>query len=138
MYESLLINFRAQWSFNASKLFNTAEFSSNFSRIIRFCLQNPCRFVTPFQIRIENWNLIGTLLPDDLILVHEFGDHYSLQARTEMTVEGTSIVSSSEHGIEYAKWILELNAKITNFMSTNGERLTKDEWLARYPQATES
>ncbi|KAJ5138921.1 uncharacterized protein N7515_003769 [Penicillium bovifimosum] len=28
------------------------------------------------------------LLPDDLILVHEFGDHFSLQARVEMTVEG--------------------------------------------------
>lgn len=32
---------------------------------------------------------IGTALPSDLILVHEFRDHYSLQARKEMTVEGT-------------------------------------------------
>ncbi|WEW59977.1 hypothetical protein PRK78_005459 [Emydomyces testavorans] len=32
---------------------------------------------------------IGTELPDDLIIVHEFRDHYSLQARKEMTVEGT-------------------------------------------------
>ncbi|KAJ5360721.1 hypothetical protein N7517_009912 [Penicillium concentricum] len=31
----------------------------------------------------------GTVLPEDLILVHEFRDHYSLQARKEMTVEGT-------------------------------------------------
>lgn len=31
---------------------------------------------------------VDTLLPDDLILVHEFGDHYSMQARKEMTVEG--------------------------------------------------
>jgi hypothetical protein len=30
----------------------------------------------------------GTILPDDLILVHEFRDHYSLQARTVMIVEG--------------------------------------------------
>ncbi|KAJ5165429.1 uncharacterized protein N7500_007259 [Penicillium coprophilum] len=31
----------------------------------------------------------GTVLPEDLILVHEFRDHYSLQARKEMTVKGT-------------------------------------------------
>ena len=31
---------------------------------------------------------IGTVLPDDLILVHEFADHYSLQPRKEMTVDG--------------------------------------------------
>ncbi|KAJ5517938.1 hypothetical protein N7453_000360 [Penicillium expansum] len=49
--------------------------------------------------------MAGTLLPEDLILVHEFRDHYSLQARKEMTVEG--------------------------------ERFTKDQWLQRYPQATE-
>ncbi|KAL2859976.1 uncharacterized protein BJX67DRAFT_386463 [Aspergillus lucknowensis] len=61
----------------------------------------------------------GVELPDDLILVHEFGDHYSLQARKSMTVD-------------------ELNAKITNFLTTSGERLTKEEWLKKYPQATES
>ncbi|KAJ9353658.1 hypothetical protein DTO280E4_7251 [Paecilomyces variotii] len=60
----------------------------------------------------------GTVLPDDLILVHEFGDHYSLQAREEMTVE-------------------ELNSKINDFLTTKGQRFTKDEWLQRYPQATE-
>ncbi|PGH23727.1 hypothetical protein AJ80_02155 [Polytolypa hystricis UAMH7299] len=30
----------------------------------------------------------GTQLPDDLIVVHEFRDHYSLQAKREITVEG--------------------------------------------------
>ncbi|KGO74333.1 hypothetical protein PITC_008570 [Penicillium italicum] len=60
----------------------------------------------------------GTLLPEDLILVHEFRDHYSLQARKEMTVEA-------------------LNAKIEAFLTTKGQRFTKDEWLQRYPQATE-
>ena len=30
----------------------------------------------------------GTPLPDDLILVHEFKDHYSLQASKEMTLLG--------------------------------------------------
>ncbi|KAJ6132042.1 hypothetical protein N7471_007257 [Penicillium samsonianum] len=33
--------------------------------------------------------MAGIVLPNDLILVHEFRDHYSLQARKEMTVEGT-------------------------------------------------
>ncbi|TPX21691.1 hypothetical protein DIZ76_015653 [Coccidioides immitis] len=60
----------------------------------------------------------GTELPDDLILVHEFGDHYSLQASREMTVE-------------------ELNAKITDFLNSKGECLTKEERQQRYPQATE-
>ncbi|KAF9889436.1 hypothetical protein FE257_007338 [Aspergillus nanangensis] len=60
----------------------------------------------------------GTVLPDDLILVHEFGDHYSLQAREEMTVE-------------------ELDAKINAFLITKGQRFSKDEWLQQYPRATE-
>ncbi|KMP05330.1 hypothetical protein DIZ76_015650 [Coccidioides immitis] len=30
----------------------------------------------------------GSPIPDDLILVHEFKDHYSLQARKEMTLDG--------------------------------------------------
>ena len=33
-------------------------------------------------------NKIGIDLPESLILVHEFRDHYSLQARKEMTVNG--------------------------------------------------
>ncbi|OJJ48718.1 hypothetical protein ASPZODRAFT_14844 [Penicilliopsis zonata CBS 506.65] len=61
----------------------------------------------------------GTELPDDLILVHEFADHYSLQARRSMTVE-------------------ELNSKITQFLTAKGERLSKEQWQQRYPTATES
>lgn len=59
-----------------------------------------------------------TELPNDLILVHEFGDHYSLQARQEMTVE-------------------ELNTKITEFLASKGARLTREEWKQQYPKATE-
>ncbi|KAJ5512252.1 hypothetical protein N7463_001804 [Penicillium fimorum] len=29
----------------------------------------------------------GTVLPGDLILIHKFRDHYSLQGRKEMTVK---------------------------------------------------
>lgn len=32
---------------------------------------------------------------------------------------------------------LDLNEKITNFLSMVGERLTREEWLWRYPRATE-
>jgi len=61
----------------------------------------------------------GTRLPDELVLVHEFGDHYSLQASREMTLD-------------------ELNGKITDFLKSSGERLTKDQWLQKYPEPTET
>ncbi|EEQ31305.1 hypothetical protein McanMca71_004580 [Microsporum canis] len=61
----------------------------------------------------------GTPLPSDLILVHEYTDHYSLQPREEMTVE-------------------ELNHKITNFLQTNSECLTREKWRKKYPHATET
>ncbi|DAA75528.1 TPA_exp: hypothetical protein A8136_1602 [Trichophyton benhamiae CBS 112371] len=61
----------------------------------------------------------GIRVPDDLILVHEFKDHYSLQARNIMTVE-------------------DLNAKITRFLEGSGRCLSKDEWLREYPEATET
>ena len=32
----------------------------------------------------------------------------------------------------------ELNARITDFLTLSGERLTKDEWLARFPEPTEA
>ncbi|QSS61379.1 hypothetical protein I7I51_03552 [Histoplasma capsulatum] len=60
---------------------------------------------------------IGTQLPEHLILVHEFRDHFSLQARMEMTVE-------------------DLNAHITHFLTMQGECLTRDQWLHGYPKAT--
>ncbi|KAK2752224.1 hypothetical protein FQN54_008156 [Arachnomyces sp. PD_36] len=61
----------------------------------------------------------GTQIPDDLILIHERDDHYSLQAKKEMTLD-------------------ELNTKITNFLEVKGQCLTKEQWLQRYPQPTET
>ncbi|EFR03620.1 hypothetical protein MGYG_06614 [Nannizzia gypsea CBS 118893] len=61
----------------------------------------------------------GTQLPDDLILVHEFRDHYSLQARKEMTVE-------------------ELDLSITQFLESQAVCFKRDEWLRKYPVATET
>ncbi|KAK2749687.1 hypothetical protein FQN57_005910 [Myotisia sp. PD_48] len=57
----------------------------------------------------------GVDVPRDLILVHEFADHYSLQARKEMTVP-------------------ELEEKIMAFLQGKGELLGKAEWMKRYPQ----
>ncbi|KAL4954096.1 hypothetical protein BDW69DRAFT_194310 [Aspergillus filifer] len=60
-----------------------------------------------------------TPLPDNLILVHEFRDHYSLQPREEMTVD-------------------DLNASITEFLQAKGRFFTKEEWLWKYPKPTET
>ncbi|KAG8627751.1 hypothetical protein KVT40_003624 [Elsinoe batatas] len=60
----------------------------------------------------------GTTLPDDLILVHEFADHYSLQAAKEMSVE-------------------ELNKKLTAFFAKHGRICSRDEWFEKYPNPTE-
>ncbi|PLB47327.1 hypothetical protein P170DRAFT_511951 [Aspergillus steynii IBT 23096] len=61
----------------------------------------------------------GVRIPDGLILVHEFKDHYSLQAGEETTVDA-------------------LNARITDFLQSKGQCLTKEEWLLQYPKPTET
>ncbi|RDW70458.1 uncharacterized protein DSM5745_07969 [Aspergillus mulundensis] len=61
----------------------------------------------------------GVYLPDGLILVHEFKDHYSLQPRVEMTVD-------------------DLNNRITDFLQSEGECWTKEEWLLQYPKPTQT
>ncbi|KAL9099500.1 MAG: hypothetical protein Q9163_005005 [Psora crenata] len=57
----------------------------------------------------------GIKLPDDLVLVHEYSDHYSLQAAQDMTLE-------------------EINTKITNFLNEHAEKFTKEQWLKKYPE----
>ncbi|KAG6062686.1 hypothetical protein E4U30_003513 [Claviceps sp. LM220 group G6] len=61
----------------------------------------------------------GTSLPDDLVLVHERTDHYSLQPAEQMTIDN-------------------LNTKITEFMRANAKVFTREQWLKAYPEATES
>ncbi|KAF9820195.1 hypothetical protein IEO21_01628 [Rhodonia placenta] len=62
----------------------------------------------------------GTELPEDFILVHEFGDHYLMQARKDMSID-------------------ELNTKITDtdFLGKKAQSFRKEEWLQRYLAATE-
>ncbi|KAF8316765.1 hypothetical protein DL93DRAFT_2134684 [Clavulina sp. PMI_390] len=53
-------------------------------------------------------------LPDDLILLHEHTDHHSIQCRVPMTLK-------------------ELNKKVTEFCIANGEEMTKEDFVKRYP-----
>ncbi|TGJ81760.1 hypothetical protein E0Z10_g7002 [Xylaria hypoxylon] len=60
----------------------------------------------------------GTDLPEDLLLVHEWSDHYSLQPAVTMTVD-------------------DLNWKITTFFDKKAQVYTPDQWMEAYPKATE-
>ncbi|MCJ1257297.1 hypothetical protein MMC24_005122 [Lignoscripta atroalba] len=61
----------------------------------------------------------GTALPEDLILVHERSDHWSLQPAKEIAID-------------------ELNEKITAFLEEKGEAMSMDQWQSKYPAPTES
>ncbi|KAK7460966.1 hypothetical protein VKT23_008894 [Stygiomarasmius scandens] len=58
--------------------------------------------------------LPGRKLPDDLILLHEHSDHHSIQCRVPMKLS-------------------QLNKKITEFCQQNSEKMTKQEFIERYP-----
>ncbi|KID84206.1 hypothetical protein MAJ_11275, partial [Metarhizium majus ARSEF 297] len=55
----------------------------------------------------------GTALPDDLILVHEKYDHYSLQPAVEMS-------------------LTELNKNITEFLEGHATSYSRDQWLEAF------
>ncbi|RSM03313.1 hypothetical protein CEP52_007461 [Fusarium oligoseptatum] len=85
---------------------------------------------SPYQQSLVSWRFRGndtivysvpegTTLPDDLLLVHERSDHYSLQPAMKMTID-------------------DLNSKITQFLITNAMALTREEWMEVYPKATET
>lgn len=73
-----------------------------------------------------------TKLPNDLILVHERSDHYSLQAAREMPLEGKDSHVYDEVGRFSMTNIIELNHLITSFYETYGTIFTKEQWEARY------
>ncbi|KAA8645051.1 uncharacterized protein ATNIH1004_009262 [Aspergillus tanneri] len=62
---------------------------------------------------------LGTKLPDDLTLVHEKGDHFSLQPTREMTLE-------------------EFNSKINEFYRMSAKQFTREQWLEAYPSPSET
>jgi len=102
----------------------------SFTRCLQVCLFE-LHQSTGFQ------HFTGTKLPGDLLLVHERSDHYSLQAATEMAVEGMLRPRYFLQRLEDSL-SLELNSKITTFLTTYGKTLTKGEWLQKYPQPTET
>ncbi|KAI1497262.1 hypothetical protein F5X99DRAFT_397641, partial [Biscogniauxia marginata] len=59
----------------------------------------------------------GTHIPEDLLLLHEQSDHYSLQPAVRMTIN-------------------ELNGKITSFIKHQGYPYTTSMWLRLYPEPT--
>ena len=56
----------------------------------------------------------GTPLPPDLVLLHEHTDHHSIQCTRPMK-------------------LAELNDMLTKFCKTHGEKMTKQEFVERYP-----
>ncbi|KAI2611995.1 hypothetical protein GGR54DRAFT_338782 [Hypoxylon sp. NC1633] len=85
---------------------------------------------SPYQQSLVSWRFRGidtlvysvpegTTLPDDLLLVHERSDHYSLQPARTMTLD-------------------ELNTTMTRFFITNARVFTREQWLKEYPKATET
>lgn len=56
----------------------------------------------------------GTPLPEDLVILHEHTDHHSIQCTRPMTLE-------------------ELNKAVTKFCKDHGEKMTKEEFVEKYP-----
>ena len=56
----------------------------------------------------------GTPIPAGLVLYWEHSDHYSLQTSTPISLDA-------------------LNDSINRFLRDKAEKMTKTEWLARYP-----
>ena len=76
-----------------------------------------------------------TQLPNGLVLVHEVGDHYSLQPAREMTLTGL-FFRPPVVGLRLI--LAELNTDINSFLTAKAQRMTKSEWLEKYPAATET
>lgn len=114
-------------------------------KLARSWIGNPLVFSVPagdlfsidFLTQSESFSK-GTPLPDDLILVHELDDRYSLQPTREMTVEGMCVIFRL--CLLYLFLLncgIVLEEKITEFLSTKGKVMTKAQWTAIYPEPTE-
>ncbi|KAK5242842.1 hypothetical protein LTS06_011249 [Exophiala xenobiotica] len=89
-----------------------------------------CIFATEY----ENSAIPGTTLPEDLILIHERGEHYSLQASREMTLAGKNLHNCVHRKISP---LVELNSEVTSFLNDEAIRMTKKEWHAKFPTRTD-
>ncbi|KAF2254666.1 hypothetical protein BU26DRAFT_143283 [Trematosphaeria pertusa] len=68
--------------------------------------------------KIKGNEVVVYSIPTDLLLVHEYGDHYSLQAAENMPLN-------------------ELNNKITSFLESHGRVRSKEDWLQAYVTPSE-
>ncbi|KAL8928977.1 MAG: hypothetical protein Q9208_001420 [Pyrenodesmia sp. 3 TL-2023] len=92
---------------------NTYEFPNGFSlrtndKRQQQLVRNRGKSVLIFRIPEE------TEVPEDLILVQDTEHHYSLQPAKEMTVD-------------------EFNATINEFITSEGQTMTQEQWIAKYP-----
>ncbi|KAK5189997.1 hypothetical protein LTR72_008422 [Exophiala xenobiotica] len=76
----------------------------------------------------------STTLPEDLILIHERGEHHSLQASREMTLDGKNLHNCVHRKISPS---VELNSEVTSFLNDEAIRMTKKEWHAKFPTRTD-
>ncbi|QLI68643.1 uncharacterized protein G6M90_00g053790 [Metarhizium brunneum] len=101
---------------------------------------------SPYQQSLVSWRFRGsdmivysvpkgTLLPDDLVLVHERSDHYSLQPAVAMTVDGKFSCMPFRNCDQSLTRHLDMNARMTNFFRDNAQEFTRDEWLEAYPKS---
>ncbi|KAF9430977.1 hypothetical protein BGZ76_000632 [Entomortierella beljakovae] len=93
----------------------------------KWTLPNGCSLRSPYSTTFQDVaeNYFGndtniyiiekdTPIPGDLVLIHESGDHFSLQCTRAMALQ-------------------ELNDKITEFLANKSDRLSKDAYQTKYP-----
>ena len=68
---------------------------------------------------------IGTELPEQLVLLHEHTDHYSLQTMESVELEGNKTFHILYLGDCYSNITLELNKRLTGFLRMKGEQMTQ-------------
>jgi len=84
------------------------------------------------NVLLEILKILDTKLPDDLILVHEHGDHYSLQPAKVMTVAGKSPCPDAQGKHDCSLIPQDLNKRITDFLQQNATTYTKEQWLFNF------
>src|SRR5256885_7687281 len=89
----------------------TPRFKISSSKVTNGGFCSPPRFVDVTEHLQSRPSFPGTPIPSDLILVHEFGGHYSLQAAKEMSLEGMLVYRGA-----HTRSKINRNSKITTFL----------------------
>lgn len=75
-------------------------------------------------------------MPEDLILVQDTETHYSLQVKQEMTVKGDMFPAAPLREASDLLWAIDFEAKINEFFTSQGQSMTREQWIAKYPLET--